>query len=48
MIERIQREGEITFTGKPKLHGDESKAPSQVLTDVAMPGSHDKDNASEQ
>jgi cytochrome c oxidase subunit 1 len=47
MLERIRTEGEITFTGKPKLHS-EAKAPSQVLTDAAFPGSHDKDNASEQ
>jgi cytochrome c oxidase subunit 1 len=47
MLERIRNEGEISFTGKPKLHG-ESKAPSQVLTKSAIPGEHDKDNASEQ
>jgi len=47
MVERLHAEGEITFTGKQKVHGD-PKAPSQVLTAAVMPGSHDHDNASEQ
>ncbi|MFD8493460.1 cytochrome c oxidase subunit 1 [Amycolatopsis xylanica] len=47
MVERLHAEGEIGFFGnqKPNSH---AKAPSQVLTEAAMPGSHDKDNASEQ
>ncbi|HKS47275.1 MAG TPA: cytochrome c oxidase subunit I [Amycolatopsis sp.] len=47
MVERIHTEGEITFTGKSKVHGG-AKAPSQVLTEAVIPGSHDKDNAGEQ
>ncbi|GAA3858069.1 hypothetical protein GCM10022380_89240 [Amycolatopsis tucumanensis] len=42
----MQREGEITFTGKPKVHTG-VKAPSQALTDAVIPGDHDQDNASE-
>jgi cytochrome c oxidase subunit 1 len=47
MVERLHAEGEISFTGKPKLHGG-ARTPSQVLTEAAMPGSHDKDNSGEQ
>lgn len=47
MVERLHAEGEIGFFGnqKPNSH---AKAPSQVLTEAAMPGAHDKDNASGQ
>ncbi|SFK93570.1 cytochrome c oxidase subunit 1, partial [Amycolatopsis sacchari] len=47
MVERLHSEGEITFTGKPKAH-EGAKAPSQLLTEAAIPGEHDKDNAAEQ
>ena len=46
MIERLHSEGEIGFFGKQKVNGH--AAPSQLLTQAAMPGDHSKDNASEQ
>ncbi len=46
MIERIHSEGEIGFFGKQKINSH--AAPSQMLTQAAMPGDHSKDNASEQ
>jgi cytochrome c oxidase subunit 1 len=47
MVERLHTEGEISFTGKAKTHGA-AKALSQLLTDAAVPGDHDRDNAGEQ
>jgi len=48
MIERLHKEGHISFTGKQIDNPHAKDAPSQVLTRAAMPGEHDKDNASEQ
>ncbi|WP_199432768.1 aa3-type cytochrome oxidase subunit I [Qaidamihabitans albus] len=48
MVERLHGEGHITFTGKPLPHRTTGPAPSEVLTEAAIPGRHDKDNASEQ
>ncbi|MFC3482648.1 cytochrome ubiquinol oxidase subunit I, partial [Amycolatopsis roodepoortensis] len=45
MVERIHKEGEIGFFGKQKVNTH--RAPSQVLTEAAMPGDHSKDNSSE-
>ncbi|MFC3482282.1 cytochrome ubiquinol oxidase subunit I, partial [Amycolatopsis roodepoortensis] len=45
MMERIHKEGEIGFFGKQKVNTH--RAPSQVLTEAAMPGDHSKDNPSE-
>jgi cytochrome c oxidase subunit I len=46
MAERLHKEGEIGFFGKQKVNTH--RAPSQVLTEAAIPGDHTKDNASEQ
>ncbi|RBM15536.1 cytochrome ubiquinol oxidase subunit I, partial [Prauserella sp. PE36] len=48
MVERMHNEGHITFTGKALPHPEAKDAPSEVLTEAAVPGRHDKDNASEQ
>ncbi|WP_007026600.1 aa3-type cytochrome oxidase subunit I [Saccharomonospora iraqiensis] len=48
MVERMRGEGHVTFTGKTLAHGDAKDAPSEVVTEAAVPGRHDRDNASEQ
>ncbi|WP_028662949.1 aa3-type cytochrome oxidase subunit I [Saccharomonospora halophila] len=48
MVERMRGEGHVTFTGKTLAHGDANDAPSEVVTEAAVPGRHDRDNASEQ
>ncbi|MEU6646039.1 cytochrome c oxidase subunit I [Saccharomonospora sp. NPDC046836] len=46
MVERLRHEGEITFTGKPKVHVG-AQVSAQALTEAAVTGEHTRDNASE-
>jgi cytochrome c oxidase subunit 1 len=47
MIERQEREGHLTFTGKPRPHPEAAPAPSELRTDVVMPTAPTKDKSAE-
>ncbi|WP_028661422.1 aa3-type cytochrome oxidase subunit I [Saccharomonospora saliphila] len=47
MVERMRGEGHVTFTGKTLAHAHATDAPSEKVTEAAIPGRHDRDNSSE-